>query len=60
MQILKAISKYENDPSILRMKNYIRETISFVFVDKPKISNEINKLDRKKGMPRTWYSSKID
>ena len=60
MQILKAISKYENDPSILRMKNYIRETISFVFVDKPKISNEINKLDWKKGMPRTWYSSKID
>ena len=53
MQILKAISKYENDPSILRMKNYVRETISFVFVDKPKISNEINKLDRKKGMPRT-------
>ena len=53
MQILKAISKYENDPSILRMKNYVRETISFVFVDKPKISNEINKLDWKKGMPRT-------
>ena len=49
--ILKAIAKYENRPSILRIKNYMKEkdlNFSFEFVHKPKISKEINKLDSKK------------
>ena len=49
--ILKAIAKYENHPSILRIKNYMKEKdlyFSFEFVDKPKISKEINKLNKKK------------
>ena len=49
--ILKAIGNYENHPRILRIKNYINEkdlNFSFEFVDKPKISKEINKLDGKK------------
>ena len=49
--ILKAIAKYENHPSILRIKNYMKEKdlyFSFEFVDKPKISKKINKLDEKK------------
>ena len=48
---LKAIPKYENHPSILRIKNYMKEKdlyFSFEFIDKPKISKEINKLDEKK------------
>ena len=48
--ILKAIVKYENHPSILRIKNYMKEKdlyFSFEFVNKPKISKEINKLDEK-------------
>ena len=54
--ILEAIAKYENHPSILRIKNYTKEKdlyFSFEFFDKPKISKEINKLDKKKAMPRT-------
>ena len=42
--------------SILRIKNFMKEKdlyFSFEFFDKPKISKEIKKLDRKKGMPRT-------
>ena len=38
--LLKAITKYENHPSILRIKNYLKEknfAFSFEFVDKPKI-----------------------
>ena len=38
--ILKVIAKYENHPSILRIKNYMKEKdlhFSFEFVDKPKI-----------------------
>ena len=49
--VSKAITKYENHPSILRIKNYMKEkdlNFSFEFVDKPKISKEINKLDGKK------------
>ena len=49
--ILKAIAKYENHPSILRIKNYMKEKdlhFSFEFVDKPKTCKEINKLDEKK------------
>ena len=49
--ILKAVAKYENRPSILGIKNYMKEKdlyFSFEFVDKPKISKEINKLDEKK------------
>ena len=49
--ILKAIAKYENHPSILRIKNYMKEKdlyFSFEFVVKPNISKEINKLDEKK------------
>ena len=49
--LLKAIAKYENHPSILRIKNYVQEKdlyFSFEFVDKPKVSKELNKLDRKK------------
>ena len=49
--ILKAIAKHENHPSILRIKNYMKEKdlyFSFEFVDKPNISKEINKLDEKK------------
>ena len=49
--ILKAIAKYENHPSILRIKNYMKEkdlNFSFEFVDKPKISKEINQLNGKK------------
>ena len=47
--IIKAIAKYENHSSILRIKTYIKEkdlNFFFEFVNKPKISNEINKLDR--------------
>ena len=36
--ILKAIAKYENHPSILRIKNYMKEkdlNFSFEFVNKP-------------------------
>ena len=39
--VLKAVAKYENHPSILRIKNYMKEKglhFSFEFVDKPKIS----------------------
>ena len=53
---LKAIAKYENQPIILRIKNYMKEkdlNFSFEFVKKQKISKEINKLDGEKGMPRT-------
>ena len=42
--ILKAIAKYENHPSILRIKNYMKEkdlNFSFEFVDEAKISKEI-------------------
>ena len=50
--ILKAIAKCGNHTSILRIKNYMKEKedlyFSFEFVGKPKISKEINKLDRKK------------
>ena len=49
--ISKAIAKYENHPSILRIKNYMKEkdlNFSFEFVDKPKISKEINQLNGKK------------
>ena len=49
--ILKAITKYENHPCIIRIKNYMKEKdlrFSFEFVDKQKISKEINKLDEKK------------
>ena len=41
--ILNAFAKYENQPSISRIKNYMGK-----FVDKPEISNQINKLDNKK------------
>ena len=43
--ILKAIAKYENRPSILRIKNYMKEkdsNFSFELIDKPNISKEIN------------------
>ena len=53
---LKAIAKYENHQSILRIKNYMKEknlNFSFEFVDKPKMPMEINELDSKKGMPRS-------
>ena len=49
--ISKVIAKYENHPSILRIKNYMKEkdlNFSFEFDNKPKISKEINKLDGKK------------
>ena len=49
--ILKAMAKYENYSSILRIKNYMKEKylkFSFEFVDKLKTSKEINKLDGKK------------
>ena len=50
--ILKAIAKYKNHPSILRIKNYLKEKdllfFSFEFVDKQKIPKEINKLKEKK------------
>ena len=49
--ILKAIAKYKNHPRILRIKNYMTEkdlNFCFEFVEKPKISKEIDKLDRKK------------
>ena len=49
--ILKAIAKYENHPSILKIKNYMKKkdlNFSFEFVDKPKYCKEINKLDGKK------------
>ena len=45
------MAKYENHPSILRIKNYTKEKylkFSFEFVDKLKTSKEINKLDGKK------------
>ena len=43
--ILKAIAKYENHPSILRIKNFMKENdlnFYFEFVDKPKNFKEIN------------------
>ena len=49
--ISKAIAKYENHSSILRIKNYMNEkdlNFCFEFVDKPKISKEINQLNGKK------------
>ena len=49
--ILKAIANYKIQPSILRIKNYMKEKylkFSSEFVDKPKFSKEINKLDGKK------------
>ena len=49
--ISKAIAKYENHPSILRIKNYMKGkdlNFSFELVDKPKISKEINQLNGKK------------
>ena len=49
--IFKAIVKYEGHPIILRVKNYMKGKdlyFSFEFVDKPKVSKEKNKLDRKK------------
>ena len=50
--ILKAIAKYKNHTSILRIKNYMKERDLYFFffelVDKRKISKDINKLDRKK------------
>ena len=49
--ILKAIANYEIEPSILRIKNCMKEKdlkFSFEFVDKPKFPKEINKLDGKK------------
>ena len=49
--ILKVIAKYENHPSILRIKKYMKEkylNFSFEFVNKPKISKEINNLDDKR------------
>ena len=48
--VLRAITKYENHPSILKIKNYMKEKylyFSFEFVDKPKISKGINKLINK-------------
>ena len=54
--ILKAIAKYENHQSILRIKNYTKEkdlNFSFEFVGKPKIFKERNNFDGKKGMLRT-------
>ena len=48
---LKAIAKYENHQSILRIKNYMKEknlNFSFEFVDKSKMLKEINELDSKK------------
>ena len=48
--VLRAIAKYENHTSILKIKNYMKEKylyFSFEFVDKPKISKGTNKLDRK-------------
>ena len=49
--ILKAIAKYENHPSILRIK--------IQFVDKPKIFKEINKLDEKKACQEHDISTKL-
>ena len=48
--VLRAIAKYENHPTILKIKNYMKEKylyFSFEFVDKPKISKGINKLINK-------------
>lgn len=43
----------------IEFTQYMKES-SFQFIDKPKISNEINKLN-KKYMPENWYSSsKVD
>ena len=61
--ILKATAKYENHPSILRIKNYMKEkdlNFSFEFVNKPKISKEINKLDGKKACQEYNIPVKID
>ena len=66
--IFKAIAKYENHPSILRIKNYMKEKdlyFSFEFVDKPKISKEIDKLDEKKScqehdIPVKWIKLNKD
>ena len=49
--ISKAIAKYDNHPSILIIKNYMKEkdlNFYFEFVNKPNISKEINQLNDKK------------
>ena len=56
------MAKYENHPSISRIKNYIKEkhlNFSFEFVDKPNISKEINKLDDKKACQERDISVKL-
>ena len=50
------MAKYENHPSILRIKNYIKEK---EFADKPNISKEINKLDGKKACQERDISVKL-
>ena len=60
--ISKAIAKYENHPSILRIKNYMKEkdlNFSFEFVNKPNISKEINKSDGKKACQEHYIPVKL-
>ena len=60
--ILKAIAKYENHPSLLRIKNYMKEkdlNFSFEFVDKLKLSKEIDKLDSKKACQKHSIPAKL-
>ena len=52
--LLRAIKKYSKYPSILRIKQYFKNTteFSFIAVDKDVIAKEIKKLDTKKASPR--------
>ena len=54
------MAKYENHPSILRIKNYIKEKhLNFSFEYISNISKEINKLDDKKACQERDISVKL-
>ena len=61
--ILKAFTKYKNNSSIFRIKNYMKEQLnlsfSFDFVNKTKISKEINKLEKKKASQENVFQVKL-
>ena len=65
--ILKLIAKYKNHQSILRIKNYMKykDLSLFEFIDKMRISKEINNSDKRKayqenGIPVKLVKSKRD
>ena len=59
--LLRAIKKYSEHPSILRIKQYFKNPteFSFVHVDKDVIAKEIKNLDIKKAAPQDDIPVKI-